>query len=371
MAAILRRSDPAGRLFRGDREPGSADAVAVLETVAAALDTGAVLMDGSDVVLANDTARAMRVVRGTTLASPTLSRMVRQARRSGEQLTDDLDLPWGSTTRPVRATVAPVVGSERVVLLLKDMADSQRIEAVRRDFVANVSHELKTPVGALLLLAEAFREGVDDPESAHRFADRMVHEASRLSRLVQELLDLSRLQGAEPLPEPAVVPVTEVFADAIDRVHLAAEAANVTLVTAPPGDLVVWGDERSLATALTNLLDNAIAYSPPGTAVGIGAVLRQSDDGNEVEISVKDEGYGIPPEDLERVFERFYRVDTARSRATGGTGLGLAIVKHIASNAGGRVSVWSAEGVGSTFTLVLPTPPEPGTANPSAGEVPA
>lgn len=368
MAAILRRSDSGGRLFRSEPGAGSADAVAVLETVAAALDTGAVLMDGADVVLANETARAMRVVRGTTLASPALSRMVRQARRSGEQLAHDLELPWGRATRPVRVTAAPVIGSERVVLLLKDLADQQRVEAVRRDFVANVSHELKTPVGALLLLAEAFREGVDDPESAARFADRMVHEASRLSRLVQELLDLSRLQGAEPLPAPTAVPVAEVFADAVDRVRLAAEAANVEVIVAAPGDLLVWGDERSLATALTNLLDNAIAYSPAGTAVGVGAVLRATDDGNEVEISVKDEGYGIPPDDLERVFERFYRVDTARSRATGGTGLGLAIVKHIAGNAGGRVSVWSAEGLGSTFTLHLPTPPEP-PAPIDAGEV--
>jgi two-component system sensor histidine kinase SenX3 len=224
-----------------------------------------------------------------------------------------------------------------------------------------VSHELKTPVGALLLLAETIRDGIsDDPEAAKHFAERMVREAGRLSRLVQELLDLSRLQGGEPLPEPEPVPVSRLIGDAVDRVRLAADAAGIEIRIADDGDLVVYGDARSLATALVNLLDNALQYSAPGTTVGVGARQAITDDGiDEVQLAVADQGIGIGPADLARVFERFYRADPARSRATGGTGLGLAIVKHVAENAGGRVSVWSSPGVGSTFTLHLPTPPVP------------
>ncbi len=342
--------------------PQSGEATAVLATVAAALDTGAVLLDNHEVMLANDAALGMRVVRGTSLAAPPLARLVRMARRDGVRHTEDVELPYGAATRAVRATAAPVPGSDQVVLLLHDLAEARRVDAVRRDFVANVSHELKTPVGALLLLAEAFRDGVDDPVAARRFADRMMHEAGRLARLVQELLELSRVQGGDPLPDPSAVPVGRLVVDAVDRVRLAAAAVGIEVVAADAGDLAVWGDERSLVTALTNLLENAISYSSPATRVGVGARLRETLAGDEVEIAVSDQGIGIPTGDLERVFERFYRSDPARSRATGGTGLGLAIVKHIAGNHGGRVSVWSSEGVGSTFTLHLPTPPVAATA---------
>jgi len=340
-----------------DTSAATTEATAVLATVAAALDTGAVLLDNHEVVLANEAALGMRVVRGTSLTAPALSRLARQARRQGVRQSEDVELPYGATTRAVRVTAAPVPTGDQVVLLLHDLTESRRVDAVRRDFVANVSHELKTPVGALLLLAEAFRDGVDDPVAARRFADRMLHEAGRLARLVQELLELSRVQGADPLPDPRAVPVARVIADAVDRVRLAAGAAGIEVAAADSGDLEVWGDERSLVTALTNLLDNAITYSAPGTKVGLGARRRETLTGDEIEIAVSDEGIGIPAGDLERVFERFYRSDPARSRATGGTGLGLAIVKHIADNHGGRVTVWSSEGVGSTFTLYLPPPP--------------
>lgn len=357
MSPLLRRTpEPPGRAA----DIGGSDGVAaVLEAVAAALGTGAVLLDGHDVVLANDIARSMRVVRGSSLVSASLARLVRQARRERQRVSEDVQLPWGASTLAVRVAAAPVDESDRVVLLLRDLTEQQRIDAVRRDFVANVSHELKTPVGALLLLAEAMQEGLDDPATVSRFAARMAHEAGRLSRLVQELLDLSRLQGGEPVPAPGPVKVAGLFADAADRVRLAADRTRVEVTVADPGDLMVWGDERSLVTALTNLLDNAVTYSSGGTTVGLAAAIEPTADGSsEVAIAVKDDGMGIPAADLDRVFERFYRVDAARSRATGGTGLGLAIVKHIASNSGGRVSVWSAEGVGSTFTLHLPLPPE-------------
>lgn len=338
----------------------------VVETVAAALDSGIVLLDGHDVILANEAALALRVVRRSTLTSPGLTRLVRNVRRSGERAQHAIDLPWGAGSRPVNVTIAPVPGTERVVLLLQDLTEAHRVEAVRRDFVASVSHELKTPVGGLLLLAEAICEAADDPVATRRFADRMTHEAGRLSQLVRDLLDLSRLQGGEPLPPPSAVPVALLVRNAVDRVRVTADGVGVDLAVGDCGALRVWGDERSLETALVNLLDNAINYSSRGSRVAVGARSVAGDGAETIEISVADQGIGIGVEDLDRVFERFYRADPARSRRTGGTGLGLAIVKHVAENAGGRVSVWSQLGMGSTFTLHLPSPPTTLAAN-SAG----
>jgi two-component system, OmpR family, sensor histidine kinase SenX3 len=213
-----------------------------------------------------------------------------------------------------------------------------------------VGHELKTPVGALALLAEAVQDASDDPETVQRFAARMRHEADRLTRLVRELIDLSRLQGAEPLPELVPVAIGTVVAEAVDRTRAAAAAKDIQLAVAAQPGLVVGGVEAQLATALTNLLANAVAYSPPGTTIAVGARARSG----FAEIAVTDSGIGIPRSDRSRVFERFYRVDQSRASATGGTGLGLAIVKHVASNHGGSVTVWSEEGLGSTFTLRIP-----------------
>jgi two-component system sensor histidine kinase SenX3 len=242
------------------------------------------------------------------------------------------------------------------VLVLEDLTEALRVEAVRRDFVANVSHELKTPVGAMQLLAEALHEASDDPEAVRHFAQRMTKEATRLGLLVQELIDLSRLQGAEPLKDPKPAAMEQAVHEAVDRNRLPAEAKAIRVVVVresgegPDEPLVVFGDEAQLATAVANLLENAIAYSPDHTRVIIG--MRRRDD--IVEVSVADEGIGIAEADQERVFERFYRADPARSRDTGGTGLGLAIVKHIATNHDGEVVLWSAGGKGSTFTLRLP-----------------
>jgi two-component system sensor histidine kinase SenX3 len=336
----------------------ASDAGAVLATVAEALESGAVLLDGDEVILANEAALALRVVLRRRLVSPVLSVLVREARRDSRRVAHDIELPWGAGTRAVHAVAAPVPGTRQVVLLLTDLEEVRRVEAVRRDFIANVSHELKTPVGALMLLAEAVRDGIEDPAAALHFAERMVHEANRLSRLVQELLDLSRLQGGEPLPTLDAVSVAELIDEVHEILRIRAEASGITIVTGNASGLQVWGDRRLLVTALTNLIDNAIAYSAPGTKVGIGARLVESEGADMVDIAVSDEGVGIPVADQERVFERFFRVDTARSRATGGTGLGLAIVKHIVNNHGGHVSLWSRPGVGSTFTLHLPVPPQ-------------
>ena len=333
-------------------EPGASAALAhrVLEVMQAA----AVVLDRSDqVVLANPAARRLGAVRGGRVVVDELRRLARAARRDGEARHAVVDPPRGRLGREplaVSAQVAPLAGSGYVAMVLEDVTEARRLEAVRRDFVANVSHELKTPVGALTLLAEAVQDAADDPEAIRRFAGRMQHEGTRLGRLVAELIELSRLQGAEPLPSPAVVDVDEVVAEAVDRTRLAAESAGIIVVSGGQGRLAVCGNESQLVTALVNLVDNAIAYSPSGTRVAVGTLRRDG----YVEISVSDQGIGIAERDLERVFERFYRSDPARSRATGGTGLGLAIVKHIATNHGGGVSVWSVEGSGSTFTLRLP-----------------
>jgi two-component system, OmpR family, sensor histidine kinase SenX3 len=326
---------------------------ALARRVLEVMGTAAVVLDPADeVVLANPAARQMGVVRSGRVVVDDLRRLARAARRDGEARHAVVDTRGRLGREPiaVSARVAPLVESGYVALLLDDVTDSRRLEAVRRDFVANVSHELKTPVGALTLLAEAVQDAADDPEAIRRFAGRMQHEGTRLGRLVAELIELSRLQGAEPLPSSTVVDVDDVVAEAVDRTRLAAESAGITVVSGGQGRLAVRGNESQLVTALVNLVDNAIAYSPAGTRVAVGTRRRDG----YVEISVSDLGIGIAEPDLERVFERFYRSDPARSRATGGTGLGLAIVKHIATNHGGGVSVWSVEGSGSTFTLRLP-----------------
>jgi two-component system sensor histidine kinase SenX3 len=349
-------------------EDGRLTATAIGELPALVLEVlghGVVVVDRDErVVLVNPAARALGVLAGDRLAFADLANLVRTSTDSGALVYGSADLPTGRLGRgPVAlsATAVPLTDggpNPRVVavaLLLDDVTEQRRLEAVRRDFVANVSHELKTPVGALTLLAEAVIDAADDPEAVQRFAGRMQHEGARLGRLVGELIDLSRLQGAEPLPGEEPVAVSEVVDEAADRTRLAAERAGIGVRISCPDDLVVRGNESQLAMAIANLIDNAVAYSPRGTRIAVSARAADDDQGRPcVEIAVSDQGIGIAEAELTRVFERFYRVDPARSRATGGTGLGLAIVKHIASNHGGNVSVWSVEGAGSTFTIRLP-----------------
>jgi two-component system sensor histidine kinase SenX3 len=342
------------------------------------LGHGVVVVDRDErVVLVNPAARAMGVIAGDRLAFTDLANLARASTDGGALVYGSVDLSMGRLGRgPVAlsATAVPLTGGgadHRVVavaLLLDDVTEQRRLDAVRRDFVANVSHELKTPVGALTLLAEAVTEAADDPEAVQRFAGRMQHEGARLGRLVRELIELSRLQGAEPLPGEEPVSVTHVIDEAADRTRLAAERAGITVRISCPDDLVVRGNESQLAMAVANLIDNAIAYSPGGTRVAVSARSADDDEHNpSVEIAISDQGVGIAEAELTRVFERFYRVDPARSRATGGTGLGLAIVKHVATNHGGTVSVWSVEGAGSTFTIRLPrVHPAQGSSAPEA-----
>ena len=323
------------------------------DTVLQLLPTAAVLVGPDDVVrLANGAAVGMGIVRGSSIVVPELAQLVRTARRSSVTQIIDLSLDSGGFPRRVLAVGAraqPLDDGE-VALVVDDLTESRRVESVRRDFVANVGHEIKTPVGALTLLTEAALDARDDPDAVQHFLTRMQREAQRLSRLVQELLDLSRLQGGEAQPTPAEVPIDTVIDEAVDRARNVADAKRIEIVRGGDTGLVVAGSEPQLVTALCNLLDNAVAYSGEGTRVAVGVHARD----DAVEIAVKDQGIGIAELDQERIFERFYRVDQARSRATGGTGLGLAIVKHIVNNHGGEVSVWSRPGAGSTFTVRLP-----------------
>ncbi|MBO4208073.1 two-component sensor histidine kinase [Micromonospora echinofusca] len=347
------------------------------------LRAGVVVLDGDDVpVLVNPAARAMGLLRtgptpGSVAAHPLIRTLAGQVRRTGVRREIELDLPRGRDNAgpdPLGVHLRAMgLGSGFVAVEAADVTESHRLARVRRDFVANVSHELKTPIGALQLLAEALLDatgpagsvgsvgpaspvGVEpagDLVAARRFAERIQKESTRLGRLVQELLELTRLQGAEPQPPPEPVAVDWVVAEVIDRTRTAAAARRVQVEVAGERDLTVYGNDSQIATAVANLVDNAIAYSGEDTTVTVAT----RGDAEHIEIAVTDQGIGIAPNDVDRIFERFYRADQARSRATGGTGLGLAIVKHIASNHGGRVEVSSTLGGGSTFTLRLPARP--------------
>ncbi|TLM81240.1 two-component sensor histidine kinase [Pseudarthrobacter sp. NamE2] len=326
--------------------PGAAEVLAVVGRAFVVVDA----VDG--VVRASPAAYAYGLVRGHTVVHKELLDMTAGVRRDGVILEKQLELPRGPLGQGtiIVQVRAAMLGKEYILLLADDRTEITRTEEIRNDFVANVSHELKTPVGAISLLAEALESSADDELAVRRFAKRLHKESGRLAALVQDIIELSRLQGANVTTQGGPVDINAVIADAVDRSQLPAESKNITIVVGGRTEGKVFGDQDLLVTALRNLIDNAIRYSPANTRVGIGV---RSKDGL-ISISVTDQGEGLSAEDQERVFERFYRVDSARSRHTGGTGLGLSIVKHVASNHGGEVTVWSQPGQGSTFTLRLP-----------------
>ena len=330
-----------------------------IASVLSVLSSSAVVLDSNDRVLrASAAARAFGLVKGDRLMVTELAALARQVRRDGEIREGEFEVPvprLGGRTTSFAVRVAPlgaaIGGGGLVLLLAEDQTESRRVDEVKRDFVANTSHELKTPVGALALLAETIEDAADDAEAVRRFAGKMRQEAQRLTNLVQDLITLSRIQAVEPVPDPRLVALDTVVAEAVDGCRMRANARGITLASVGSRGLSVLGDEDLLVTALRNLLENAVAYSPEKTRVVI--TTRKTPEGN-AELSVADQGIGIPERDLERIFERFYRVDPARSRATGGTGLGLAIVKHVMAAHNGKVTVRSVEGAGSTFTLSIP-----------------
>lgn len=332
----------------------------MLAHIVSASPVGIVVVDKfRDVVYSNTRAEELGLIRDRLLDDRAWEAAQRTL-TTGEDIQVDLSprkvAHPGREGLSVRGAVRLVSREDRrfAVVYVDDHSEYARMEATRRDFVANVSHELKTPVGALGLLAEALLASADDPETVRHFAEKMVAEAHRLADMIGELIELSRLQGGERLPDLGAVDVDTVVAEAVSRHKVAAENADIEITTDAPTGYKVLGDQPLLVAALANLVSNAIAYSPRGTPVSVSRRRR----GDNIEISVTDRGIGIDKDDQERVFERFFRVDKARSRATGGTGLGLAIVKHVAANHNGSIRLWSQPGTGSTFTLSIPAYPK-------------
>jgi len=334
-----------------------------LERALAAVAEGVVVCDeNGEMVFHNDQATAFMGMRhAEVLAQQAVMDLLRGA-TEGQVQTRTLEL-YGPPRRTLTIVASPLGGDGRgvgTVAVIEDVSERRLLEAVRRDFVANISHELKTPVGALALLAETLADE-DDPEVVNRLARRLQDEGQRVARIVDDLLDLSRIESEEaPAREPVAIHL--IVAQAAERVRPSAEQRSVTITFGEVSrHMAVMGDRRQLVSALFNLLENAVKYSDEGSTVDV----RSRTDGQWVELEVADHGIGIPGRDLERIFERFYRVDRARGRDTGGTGLGLAIVRHVARNHGGDVQVDSHEGAGSTFTLRLPAGPGPVAVGPA------
>jgi two-component system sensor histidine kinase SenX3 len=349
-----------------DSESIAADHRTEIERILSALPGASIVVDGSGTpIRVSDQALALTLVHNGRIVIPEIVAMIADVRRDSVIREHELTVrrpPLGKGLITLRLRVAPL-GPETMLVLAEDLSEAQRVDAVRRDFVANVSHELKTPIGALSLLAEAILSSADEPDAVRHFAGRMEAEAGRLSELVGDLIDLSRLQGADPLKEAQPIDVDALVAEVVDTIRLSAQKSQIEIVVGGESGLQALGVESQLVTALRNLLTNAINYSPRGSRVALATKLSEG----VLEISVTDQGMGIPDNEINRVFERFYRVDQARSRVTGGTGLGLAIVKHVAENHGGEVGVWSVLGEGSTFTLRLP----PYTAAETPAQIPA
>ncbi|MFS0910207.1 sensor histidine kinase [Microbacterium sp. 179-I 3D2 NHS] len=322
---------------------------AVLES----MDDAACVVDSSGLVLAGSSAaKRFGIDVGSTLDNPELRQLMRSVRSSGGSRTESMRLTRGGLSLDPRlvSARASVLGARMVLLIIRDVTEQERLDQMRRDFVANTSHELKTPVGAVSLLAEAIESAADDPAQVRIFAARISAEAGRLGQLTGRIMSLSRLQAEDGLAEVGPVAIDEVIASSIEAHVVQADSAGVELARGGDRGVFVRGDAQILIEAVGNLIANAIVYSPRGSRVGVGV---KADDG-VVEIAVTDQGIGIAEADRERIFERFYRADEARSRRTGGTGLGLAIVKHATQRHGGEVRLWSRPGRGSTFTIRLP-----------------
>lgn len=319
----------------------------------------AVIGPHDEVLHSTVSARSMNIVRGSRIIEETVLGIVRESRQRSTELCRDIDVPstaTGRTAQHLTVRVGPLDAHGNIVLVVDDRAPLLRVEQTRRDFVANISHELKTPIGAIAILSEAVEGAADDPEAVRHFAGRLNKETARVSEMVSQIINLSRLQSDQPMMTPQQVDVCHVLADAVERNRELADSREVNLVVKAEPDLEIQGDPAQLTDAVSNLIHNAIVYSNPRARVAVSSRLVHDVDGDRADIAVADNGIGITDEDQRRIFERFYRVDYARSRDNGGTGLGLSLVKHIAQAHGGSVDVWSKVGQGSTFTLSIPLP---------------
>lgn len=329
-----------------------ANVLEVGEKLIDVLATAGLVVDSSNsVIRSSASATAMGLVRNKSLAIVELIDVVDTVRRFGEPVFVELEIPspGGGEDHWVE-TRAALAGNGNVVVLLEDKTESHRLDDARRDFLANISHELKTPIGAIGLLAEALIDATDDPETVRKFSKSLRKESRRLTDLVQDIIQLSRVQSKDVLGAVKPVDVSRVVEEAAERCAIVAESKNIAITVNPLPDVFVVGDAELLIVAIKNLIDNAIKYSEDGKHVGVGVATSK----NSVKVSVADVGVGIPKDEQNRIFERFYRVDASRSRQTGGTGLGLSLVKHIVFSHGGEVGLFSQPGVGSTFTVTLP-----------------
>lgn len=355
-----RRGSSAARVVAPTIPDGVDQVLEVLESA------GVVLDPSNNVLRASPGALSMGLVRQQALVHPELLELVASVRRTGDPVADELTVarsPHGDSPLRLRVRVARL-GTRFVLLLAEDRTESHRLDEVRRDFVANISHELKTPIASVSLLAEALDQAADEPDQVRRFAGRLSVEASRLAHITSEVIELSRLQARDALRPDVLVDVDEIVAAAVDQNRVVAGGKRVDIVVKAGTGAQVYGDRALMVVAVHNLVANAIAYSNEGGRVGVGVKVE----GDEVEIAVTDQGIGIESDDLDRVFERFYRVDQARSRNTGGSGLGLSIVKHTVQNHGGDVRVWSQPGRGSTFMIKLPLAETPIVAGRAADD---
>ena len=341
------------RLRRSDSTPTRELPEVLLETLTKLDQDVLVLAPGEVSTFATEGIEKLGVLKDGRLQSPELIALIRVVRRTGQAQTGKIEIPRGPIGEGMRDLTVKVIAltqSDQILVLISDESEADRVHEVRRDFVANISHELKTPIGALSLLSEAVLSAKSDPEAVTKFATRMQHEARRLTDLVQEIINLSRLQDSDPLQVASELNINDLVREAVDQCETTSEARNIWVTITEGPDATVLGDREQLIMAIHNLIENAINYSPENTKVSVTTNIEE----DIVEISVTDQGLGIPEEELDRIFERFYRVDPARSRETGGTGLGLSIVKHVSNKHGGEVKVWSSPNVGSTFALRLP-----------------
>ena len=326
-----------------------------------ALDRESIILDSSGYIrYETNKISLLNLAKDNKILSEELLALVRVVRRTGKTQEGSIEVargPIGEGKRDLQITAALIDNEGSVLVIIDDEGEKQRIDAIRRDFITNISHELKTPIQALSLNSDALLEIKDEPDKVVLFANKIKTQTIRLNDLVKEIINLSKIQDSDPLDMAHNVEISNVIAGAVDQCEVLAEARKILINLDGVQNAVVVGNREQLVMAVHNLVENAINYSAEGTNVVISSKL---DDGL-IEILVKDQGLGIAEENLDRIFERFYRVDPARSRATGGTGLGLSIVKHVIANHGGEVKVWSSMGVGSTFAIRLPI------ANESAG----
>ena len=319
-----------------------------------AIDRESLILDaGSKIVFSTPGCVNLNIVKDEKLNSEEMLALVRAVRRTNKNQEGSVEVargPIGEGKRELQLTVSTISDDGLVLVMIDDEGEKQRVDAVRRDFITNISHELKTPITALSLNSDALLEIKNEPDQVVKFANKIKLQANRLNELVKEIINLSKLQDSDPLDMAHEVEILDAVKEAIDQCETTAESRNIWIDLDESQEAVVIGNREQIVMALHNLIENAINYSAEGTRVNV-VVKRE---GQIVEVLVKDQGIGIADSEIDRIFERFYRVDPARSRATGGTGLGLSIVKHVAKNHGGEVKVWSSPGVGSTFSIRLP-----------------